>query len=401
MAIQFDIDINILETVIRTLKTATSVRTSFAILNQTCVTADEEKQSVTFIAHIDSHKRLTPVSVTVFAPYVVVYEDGVAVLDLSAKTVKFAPTEKKSNTAYVCISDNAILVKDGSYLRQIVAKKGDVSEYPEVGTPSRDAKTVGYIDVGRLKLANVYSSEDTLRDDFVGVAVTERKGRLALVSTDGHRLGAFGMEHYHGEPLDVAALPTGGIFFIPTAWVKTIVDSRADRIRLDEDNEEHKFRLTAQLQDGVKFDIWGRETDVRFPDFTKVVPTLKDTMTRYILEGNPKALSDICKTELANISKDRTFAIRKDGSTIKKTGEKGEYQMVETAIRFKVEPGADFNGQPIGINLGYIKDTLDIIASDWKSTVEIVFYAIDSDMPVTVIANGDESMTHILMPMQV
>lgn len=395
---QFDIDINILETVIRTFKTATTTRTSFAILNKTCVTADEEKQSVTFIAHLDSHKRFTPVSITVFSPYVVVYEDGVAVLDLSAKTVKFAPTEKKSNTAYVCVSDNAILIKDGLYLRQIIAKKGDVEEYPEVATPSRDAKTVGYIDVGRLKLSNVYSSEDTTRDDFVGVAVTEIGGHLGLVSTDGHRLGAFAMQHYHGEQLDLSALPKGGIFFIPTAWVKTIVDARADRLRLDVDNDEHKFRLTAQLQDGVKFDIWGRETDAKFPDFSKVVPPLDSSMTRYILEGNPKMLSDICKTELANIVKTKLFAIRKDGSTIKRT----DSGMVETAIRFKVEPGTDFNGQPIGINLGYIKDTLDIIASEWKSTtVEIVFYAIDQDMPVTVIANGDESMKHVLMPMQV
>lgn len=395
---QFDIDINILETVVRTLKTATTIRTSFSILKQTCVTADEEKQSVTFIAHLDSHKHLTPVSVTVFAPYVVVYEDGVAVLDLSAKTVKFAPTEKKSATAYVCVSDNAILIKDGSYLRQIIAKKGDVEEYPEVETPSRDAKTVGYIDAGRLKLANVYSSEDTTRDDFVGVAVTEINAHLGLVSTDGHRLGAFYMEHYHGEQLDLSALPKGGIFFIPTAWVKTIADARADRIRLDVDNDEKKFRLTAQLQDGVKFDIWGRDTEVQFPDFTKVVPPVTDGMTRYILEGNPKMLSDICKTELANIVKTRLFAIRKDGSTIKRT----DSGMVETAIHFKVEPGADFNGQPIGINLGYIKDTLDIIASEWKgSSTEIVFYAIDADMPVTVIANGDESMKHILMPMQV
>lgn len=393
----FDIDINILETVIRTLKTATSVRSSFAILNKTCVTADEEEQSVTFIAHIDSHKQLTPVSVTVFAPYVVVYEDGVALLDLSAKTVKFAATEKKSNTAYVCVSDNAILIKDGSYLRQIIAQKGDISDYPSVETPSRSAKTVGYIDVGRLKLANVYSSEDTVRTDFVGVAVTERNAHLALVSTDGHRLGAFTIEHYHGEPLDLEALPKGGIFFIPTAWVKTIVDSRADRIRLDVDNGEKKFRLTAQLQDGVKFDLWGRDTEVLFPDFTKVIPPVTDGMTRYILEGNPKTLSDICKTELANICKNRTFAIRKDGSTIKRT----DSGVVETPIRFTVEPGADFNGQPIGINLGYIKDTLDIIASEWKSTVEIVFYTIDQDMPVTVIANGDESMTHVLMPMQV
>lgn len=394
---QFDIDINILETVIRTFKTATTTRTSFAILNKTCVTADEEKQSVTFIAHIDSHKRFTPVSITVFSPYVVVYEDGVAVLDLSAKTVKFAPTEKKSNTAYVCVSDNAILIKDGSYLRQIIAKKGDVSEYPEVATPSRDAKTVGYIDVGRLKLANVYSSEDTTRDDFVGVLATEMGGNLGLVSTDGHRLGAFAMQHYHGEPLDLEALPKDG-FFIPTAWVKTIADSRADRMRLDVDNGEHKFRLTAQLQDGVKFDIWGKETEAKFPDFSKVVPPVTDGMTRYILEGNPKMLSDICKTELANICKQRTFAIRKDGSTIKRT----DSGMMETAIRFKVEPGADFNGQPIGINLGYIKDTLDIIASEWKgSSTEIVFYVIDQDMPVTVIANGDESMKHILMPMQV
>lgn len=395
---QFDIDINILETVIRTFKTATTTRTSFAILNKTCVTADEEKQSVTFIAHLDSHKRFTPVSITVFSPYVVVYEDGVAVLDLSAKTVKFAPTEKKSNTAYVCVSDNAILIKDGLYLRQIIAKKGDVEEYPEVATPSRCAKTVGYIDVGRLKLANVYSSEDTTRDDFVGVAVTEIGGHLGLVSTDGHRLGAFAMQHYHGEQLDLSALPKGGIFFIPTAWVKTIVDARADRLRLDVDNDEHKFRLTAQLQDGVKFDIWGRETDAKFPDFSKVVPPLDSSMTRYILEGNPKTLSDICKTELANIVKTRLFAIHEDGSTIKRT----DSGMMETAIRFKVEPGADFNGQPIGINLGFIKDTLDIIASEWKSTtVEIVFYAIDQDMPVTVIANGDESMKHVLMPMQV
>lgn len=401
MAIRFDIDVNILETVVRTLKTATSARTSFAILKQTCVTADEEKQSVTFIAHIDSHRLLTPVSVTVFAPHVVVYEDGAAMLDLSAKTVKFAPTEKKSNTAYVAISDNALIIKDGSYIRQIVTEKGDISEYPSVDTPSRDAKTVGYIDVGRLKLANVYSSDDTIRDDFVGVAVTERNGHLALVSTDGHRLGAFTIEHYHGEPLDVSALPTGGIFFIPTAWVKTIVDSRADRIRLDEDNDAHKFRLTAQLQDGVKFDIWGKETDVQFPDFTKVLPPGKDTMTRYILEGDAKTLSDICKTELANISKNRTFAIREDGSTIKKIGKNYEFTTVETAIHFKVEPGADFNGNPIGINLGYIKDTLDIIASEWKGTVEIVFYAVDEDMPVTVIANGDESMTHVIMPMQV
>lgn len=395
---QFDIDINILETVVRTLKTATTIRTSVSTLKKTCVTADEEKQSVTFIAHLDSHKRLTPVSVTVFAPYVVVYEDGVALLDLSAKTVKFAPTEKKSNTAYVCVSDNAILIKDGSYLRQIVAQKGDVSEYPEVETPSRNAKTVGYIDVGRLKLSNVYSSDDTTRDDFVGVAVTEIGGHLGLVSTDGHRLGSFTMEHYHGEPLDLEALPKDGTFFIPTAWVKTIADARADRIRLDVDNGEKKFRLTAQLQDGVKLDLWGRETEVKFPDFTRVVPPVTDGMTRYILEGNPKMLSDICKTELANICKQRTFAIRKDGSTIKRT----DSGMMETAIRFKVEPGTGFNGQPIGINLGYIKDTLDIIASEWKSTaVEIVFYAIDADMPVTVIANGDESMKHILMPMQV
>lgn len=395
---QFDIDINILETVIRTFKTAATTRTSFAILNKTCVTADEEKQSVTFIAHLDSHKRFTPVSVTVFAPYVVVYEDGVAVLDLSAKTVKFAPTEKKSATAYVCVSDNAILIKDGSYLRQIIAKKGDVEEYPSVETPSRNAKTVGYIDVGRLKLANVYSSEDTTRDDFVGVLATDINGNLGLVSTDGHRLGAFAIQHYHGEPLDLEELPKDG-FFIPTAWVKTIADSRADRMRLDVDNGEHKFRLTAQLQDGVKFDIWGKKTDVQFPDFSKVVPPLDSSMTRYILEGNPKTLSDICKTELANIVKTRLFAIRKDGSTIKKTG---DGQTVETPIHFKVEPGADFNGQPIGINLGFIKDTLDIIASEWKSTsTEIVFYVIDQDMPVTVIANGDESMKHVLMPMQV
>lgn len=395
---QFDIDINILETVIRTFKTATSTRTSFAILNKICVTADEEKQSVTFIAHIDSHKRFTPVSITVFSPYVVVYEDGVAVLDLSTKTVKFAPTEKKSATAYVCVSDNAILIKDGSYLRQIVVKKGDVEEYPSVETPSRCAKTVGYIDVGRLKLANVYSSDDTTRDDFVGVLATDINGNLGLVSTDGHRLGAFAMQHYHGEPLDLEALHPDG-FFIPTAWVKTIADSRADRIRLDVDNSEHKFRLTAQLQDGVKLDIWGKETEARFPDFTKVVPPLDNSMTRYILEGNPKTLSDICKTELANIVKTRLFAIRKDGSTIKET----DAGVVETAIRFKVEPGTDFNGQPIGINLGYIKDTLDIIASESgkSTTVEIVFYAIGQDMPVTVIANGDESMKHVLMPMQV
>lgn len=393
---QFDIDINILETVVRTLKTPTTIRSSFTILKQTCVTADEEKQSVTFIAHIDSHKQLTPVSVTVFAPYVVVYEDGVAILDLSKKTVKFAATEKKSNTAYVCVSDNAILIKDGSYLRQIIAQKGDVEEYPSVGTPSRNAKTVGYIDVGRLKLANVYSSENTIRLDFVGVAVTEHNAHLALVSTDGHRLGAFTMEHYHGEPLDLEALPE--IFFIPTAWVKTIADSRADRIRLDVDNGKKEFRLTAQLQDGVKLDIWGRDTEVKFPDFTKVVQPITDGLTRYILEGNPKTLSDICKTELANICKQRTFAIRKDGSTIKKT----DAGVVETPIRFTVDPGADFNGQPIGINLGYIKDTLDIIASEWKgSSTEIVFYVIDQDMPVTVIANGDESMTHVLMPMEV
>lgn len=402
MGIRFDIDVNILETVVRTLKTATSVRSSFAILSQTCVTTDEEKQSVTFVAHIDGCKKLTPVAVTVFSPHVVVYEDGTALIDLSAKTVKFAQTEKKSNTAYVSISDNTILIKDGSYLRQIVTKKGDVSEYPSLPELSSHAKTVGYIDVGRLKLANVYSSEDTTREDFVGVAVTERNGHLALVSTDGNRLGVFTLQHYHGEPLDTEALPTGGIFFIPTAWVKTIVDSRADRIRLDEDNDEHKFRLTAQLQDGVKFDIWGRETGVQFPDFTKVVPPSTSSMTRYILEGDAKTLSDICKTELANISKNRTFAIRKDGSTMKQTGSpRDEYQMVETAIRFKVEPGADFNGQPIGINLSFIKDTLDIIASEWKGTVEIVFYAIDGDMPITVIVNGDESTKHIIMPMQV
>lgn len=394
---QFDIDINILETAVRTLKTATTTRTSFHILNNVCVTADEEKQSVTFIAHIDGHNMFTPVSITVFAPYVVVYEDSVAILDLSPKTVKFAPTEKKSNTAYVCVSDNAILIKDGSYLRQIIAKKSDVSEYPEVETPSCKAKTVGYIDVGRLKLSNVYSSQDTKQKDFVGVAVTEIGGQLGLVSTDGHRLGAFAMQHCHGEPLDLEALPKKGKFFIPTAWVKTIVDARADRIRLDVDNEEHKFRLTAQLQDGVEFDIWGRDTGVEFPDFTKVIPQSRETMTRYILEGNPKTLSDICKTELTNICKSRTFAIRKDGSTIKTTNS----GTVETPIRFKVEPGKDFDGQPIGINLGYIKDTLDIIASEWKNTVEIVFYAIYGDMPITVIANGDESMKHILMPMQV
>lgn len=373
---KFYLNYNAFLTVVKARKSLTS-RSSFGVINSSIdINADEETQTVTL--------RFTDLDNTMTLEYdtptdVCVLEGGRRIVEFKdiCKTAQKCKW-KDGQENYVLFDDDSLTSSLGGRWK---SKLYDVSEYPDLPTPTPNDGEFVRVQTRDLTTVAVCASKDEYRKEFMGVLIDETGG---LCATDGHRLFHWdGARREHGRLEWRAIMRSSTIDLIGKVYDKTdtLTVARVGGGR---------FVITSEQQPHITLVALPIKGD--FPDFTKVVPNKLDNRRRIT---NPTELLKRLRLEAKVIAKTGAMCVMPDGEVIKALPDNGGKQSIGRLF----EPGEGTDVTQIAVNIHYLADAIQQLL-DATGTDVVVWEWVDEDMPTVLRAENTSTPTAVVMPMQ-
>lgn len=287
----------------------------------------------------------------------------------------------------VAVRTNALRLACGATVANI--KGIDAQEFPIMPEPhSEDERLPIPVDMLRetIGMVAIAAARDDSRPILTGVSITYENGLLTMAAADGFRLSvreiALDVEFYDSFSL-----------VVPARTLTVLSQISAD----EEDTVE--LILPQQERTQVLFhmtnaDVVTQVIDGAFPDYRQIIP--RDLTTRTIVDT--AELLQACKR--ADIfAREANHTVRlsiqpQEGmaGVMKVSAESTETGSNEGVLAASIEG----EGLEIAFNVRYLIDVLNVVQQD-----RIVIGTSRSDKPGMVKPIGDETFTHVIMPMHI
>jgi DNA polymerase-3 subunit beta len=356
---------------------AVQPRTSLPVLSSILLTAEGERLRMV-ATNVD-----TTITLWLAAS---VQEEGSAAVPARLLTELVGSLPRENVTLTVNPSDQSTKVRCGSYDANIKGYPPD--EFPPA--PSMGDETVVPVDATQLRdaigqVAFAAATDDT-RPSLTGVLFSLRDGTLTLAAADGFRLA-------------VKTLPLGADegsefeILVPAKALqelaRVIGDIRED-VRVGVNATVSHVRFQAS-----NVELISRLIDGAFPDFRKIVPT----------SHSSRAI--IGTRDLQNTVKVASYFARDANNIVRLSAKpEGPDQPIRMIVAGKspevgdtqaeIEVGVEGESTQIAFNAKYLADALGAI-----DTPKVVLETTSPSRPGVLHPAGDDSYTHVIMPMHV
>jgi DNA polymerase-3 subunit beta len=348
----------------------------------------ERKTTIPILANVLIQAKKTGVTLTAFDldiglvsehPAEVVTEGAIT---LSAKhlfdIVRALP---ESKVAFKSSSNNAMEISSGATRIKLVGMPAD--EYPALPKEEKSnlVKIDGKVLLEMIEKTSFAISVDETRYILNGLYFEPGdKGRIKVVSTDGHRLCL------------VERMLEGADFKLKRGVIlprKGLLELR----RLIEEAPEAEsflgFGDTSAIFKKSGLSMIMRLIDGQFPDYQEVIPKQSERVLKLKREDLARTLKRV-----SLLSDDKSHAVRVEISANKlriasQNPDLGEAHE-ETAIEY-AGPNVE-----VGFNARYLLDVLGVMNGE-----EITFEVADDQSPGVIRPAGDSSYTAVIMPMRI
>ena len=264
----------------------------------------------------------------------------------------------------------------------------DAQEFPLIPQPDEDHAIHIKPDVLRQMIEQVVfaAATDESRPILTGVLAKFSGRTLTLAAADGFRLSVrtAPLEDNIDEPMEVV-IPARAL-----AELGRIVGERTDPISITVTPQRNQilFHLT-------NIDLVSQLIDGKFPDYTAIVPSASTTKAVIDTASMLKACkaANVFAREAANIARltivpgdEQTPGHITVGATSAETGDNAG------------ELDANITGSPVEIafNVKYLIDVLSVVGSNL-----ITLETSTASSPGVIRPVGDDTFTHVIMPMHV
>ncbi len=286
----------------------------------------------------------------------------------------------------VAVRTNAMHLACGATTASI--KGIDAYEFPPIPEPAEDDERLSIpADVLKetINMVAFAAARDDSRPILTGVSIGFQDGLLTMAAADGFRLSVREL------PLDVEFYDSF-LLVVPARTLSELArigsdDEEAINLILPHERSQILFQMkdvnvVSQLIDGV------------FPDYRQIIP--RDTATRTVLYTAD--LLRACKR--ADIfAREANHTVRmsiepQDGMAgiarvRAQSSETGENEVVLDAT-------IEGEGMEVAFNVRYLIEVLSVISTD-----QVVLKTTRPDKPGVLQPLGDESFTHVIMPMHI
>jgi DNA polymerase-3 subunit beta len=286
----------------------------------------------------------------------------------------------------VAVRTNTLRLACGATVANI--KGIDMQEFPIVPEPEPDDERLPIpVDMLRetISMVAIAAARDDSRPILTGVSITFENGLLTMAAADGFRLS-------------VREIPLETEFYDSFSLVvpaRTLIELA----RISADEEQFVQLILPQERSQVLFhmtnvDVVTQVIDGSFPDYRQIIP--REVPTRTIVDTAD--LLQACKR--ADIfARESNHTVRltvqpQEGMAgiVKVSAESSETGSNEGVIDASIEG----EGVEIAFNVRYLIDVLNVIQQD-----KVVIGTSRSDKPGVLHPVGDDTFTHVIMPMHI
>jgi DNA polymerase III subunit beta len=261
-------------------------------------------------------------------------------------------------------------------------------EFPPA--PTMDDETAISVDASQLRdaigqVAFAAATDDT-RPSLTGVLFSLRDGSLTLAAADGFRLAV--------KTVAVPSADAGSFEILVPAralqeLARVVGDLKEDvRVGVNSTRSHVRFRAT-------DFELVSRLIDGAFPDFRKIIPSSHTGRTL------------VSTRDLISTVKVASYFARDANNVVRLSASQGESdepaQMVVAGkspevgdTQAQIEVTIEGEGAQIAFNAKYLADALGAI-----DTAKVVIETTSPARPGVFHPAGDDSYTHVIMPMHV
>lgn len=288
----------------------------------------------------------------------------------------------------VAVRINALRMACGATVANI--KGIDAQEFPIMPEPEvEDERLPIPVDVLRetIGMVAIAAARDDSRPILTGVSITFQDGLLTMAAADGFRLS-------------VRELPLEVDFFEAFSMV---IPARTltELARICAEEEEFVSLILPRERSQVLFhmtnvDIFTTVIDGAFPDYRQIIPQPNSITTRTIVDTAD--LLQACKR--ADIfAREANHTVRlnvqpQEGAAgiVRVSAESSETGSNEGIVSATIEG----DGVEIAFNVRYMIEVLNVIQQD-----RVMIGTSRPDKPGVLRPVGDESFTHVIMPMHI
>ncbi|MBN1122569.1 MAG: DNA polymerase III subunit beta [Anaerolineae bacterium] len=286
----------------------------------------------------------------------------------------------------VAVRTNALHLACGSTTATI--KGIDAYEFPPIPEPGEEDERLP-IPADLLKetinMVAFAAARDDSRPILTGVSVSYENGLLTMAAADGFRLS-------------VREIPIEAEFYESFLMV---IPSKAlmELARISSDDEEFSELVLPRDRSQVLFhmesiNVASQLIDGTFPDYRQIIP--RDISTRTI----------VYTADLLRACKRADIFAREANHTVRFVAEPQDGMGGIVRIRAQasetgenevvLDASIEGDGLEIAFNVRYLIDVLSVIPQD-----QVVIKTIRPDKPGVIQPVGDESFTHVIMPMHI
>lgn len=223
------------------------------------------------------------------------------------------------------------------------------------------------------------AAQDESRPVLSGVKISAQEKELMLAATDGFRLSVIRLPKIETPSLDT---------ILPARTISEIV-----RIVTEEKEKEFSFETVPETNQVIfsltNLEIFSRLLEGQFPDFAKIMPTSFNTRLT------------ATKEELLTAIKTAAIFAREATNIIKFQISNSKFQISANAPQIgenltEVEAKIEGEDNEIAFNARFLLDYFNVVSAD-----DIIFEMTSPLSPGVFRLVGDETFTHIIMPVRV
>ncbi|MGF1504502.1 MAG: DNA polymerase III subunit beta [Anaerolineae bacterium] len=319
---------------------------------------------------------------------------GASVEEDGAITVSARTLRDLVNTLSVGRVDMEVSVRTQSLHLSSGASKAqikgiDAAEFPLMPEPAEEDDTIAIpasILKESIKMVAFAAARDDTRPILTGVLLAYEDDILTLAAAAGFRLSVreIPIETEYGKSFSLV-VPARAL-----QEVERVIDPEQDEfayLSIPADRQQVIFSLTS-------VDIDSRTIDGEFPDFHAIIP--RETPTRTVLDTadflRAVTRADIFAREANNMV--RLSVEPQDGmaGVIRVTASDQEIGENEGIVDASIEG----DGMEVAFNARYLMDVLKVIRHD-----NIQLGTSQQDKPGLISPVGDETYSHVIMPMHI
>jgi DNA polymerase-3 subunit beta len=288
----------------------------------------------------------------------------------------------------VVVRTNSLRLSCGATVANI--KGIDAHEFPIMPEPESDDERLPIpVDILRetIGMVAIAAARDDSRPILTGVSVTYQDGLLTMAAADGFRLSVreipLEAEFYDSFSLVVPARTLTELSRI------SVEEEKSVNLVLPRERSQILFNMT-------NVDIFTTVIDGAFPDYRQIIPSSSSVTTRTIVDTAD--LLQACKR--ADIfAREANHTVRlniqpQEGTAgvMRVSAESSETGSNEGILPATIEG----EGVEIAFNVRYLIEVLNVIQQD-----RVMLGTSRSDKPGVLRPIGDETFTHVIMPMHI